>query len=162
MKNKFIKSIAMATAFVCMCAIPAFSQNLVTNGGFEAGNFSGWTQFGDTTSTGVCTDGDPTVDCSGFAPHSGDWMGSFGAVFTQGGVYQTLATSPGTNYLISFYLSNGEHTPNSYSIDFGGVTLVSGNDTGYLHWQFYQFTEMATSSSTTLSFAFYQVLDYYD
>jgi hypothetical protein len=139
-----------------------FAQNLVTNGGFETGDFTGWTQFGDTSFTGVCPDGDPSTACSGYTPHSGAWMGSFGAIHTQGGVTQDLSTIAGATYQISFYLSNGQSPPNSFSVSFDGVTLISGTNVGYLHWQLFQFTQVASSNTAALTFAFYQVPDYYD
>src|SRR5689334_4706308 len=99
-------------AILTLALMPfASGQNLVTNGGFEAGNFTGWTQFGDTSYTGVCPDGDPSTSCSGYTPYDGFWMGSFGAIHTQGGVSQDISTTPGANYLISFYLSNGKDGP---------------------------------------------------
>ncbi len=158
MFTKTLFVFALAFAF----ASAAFAQNLINNGGFETGDFTGWTQFGDTGYTGVCADDDQTTSCSGYKPYDGDWMGSFGAIGSQGGVMQTIATIPGATYQISFYLSNGQDPPNSFAISFDGVTLVSGTNVGYLHWQLFQFTQVATSNTAALSFAFYQVPDYYD
>lgn len=79
-----------------------------------------------------------------------------------GGVTQTLNTIASQSYDISFFLSNGASHPDAFSVSLDGVTLVSGTDVGYLHWQFYQFSQVATSDSTVLSFSFCQVPDYYD
>ena len=55
-----------AAAFVLATFFAGAAQaNLVTNPGFETGDFTGWALSGDTTFTGV----------DGFSPHSG----SFGA-----------------------------------------------------------------------------------
>jgi hypothetical protein len=156
------RRILFAFALTLVCASTAPAQNLITNGGFETGDFTGWTQFGETSFTGVCAAGDPTTSCSGYTPYDGAWMASVGAIHAQGGITQTIATTPGASYLISFYLSNGQSPPNSFSISFDGVTLVSGTDVGYMHWQVYQFTQVASSNTAALSFAFDQVPDYFD
>ncbi len=156
------KKFFFVAVLTCTFGCAAFGQNLITNGGFETGDFTGWTQFGDTSFTGVCADADPTTSCSGYTPYDGDWMASFGPISAQGGITQTITTTPGASYLISFYLSNGQRGPDSLDVTFNGVTLVSGTNVGYLHWQLFQFTQVATSNTAALSFAFYQVPDYYD
>jgi hypothetical protein len=149
-------------ALLFVLSAPMVGQNLVTNGGFETGDFTGWTQTGDTGYSGVCADGSPSVDCSGYKPLSGLFMGSFGPIGSMGGITQNLNTIAGHSYEISFFLSNGAAHPDAFSINFGGVTLVSGTNVGWMKWQFFQFSEVATSDSTPLSFSFYQVPDYYD
>lgn len=155
-KTIFVIILTFASGPAALC------QNLITNGGFETGDFTGWTQFGDTSFTGVCPADSPSQDCSGYTPFDGNFMASFGAVNSQGGVTQTISTTPGATYLVSFFLSNGADSPNSFDISFDGVTLASGTDVGFMHWQPFQFTQVATSDSATLSFAFYQVPDYFD
>lgn len=73
-----LKSRFLFLALIVALTSPVLAQNLVTNGGGETGDFTGWTQFGDTSFSGVCADGSPSVDCSGYAPHTGPFMGSFG------------------------------------------------------------------------------------
>ena len=65
------------------------SANLIVNGGFETGNFSGWTQTGNTLNDGV------TGTFQGVAPASGSYQAYFGAVNSQGGIEQTIATTVG-------------------------------------------------------------------
>lgn len=77
--------------------------NLVSNCGFETGDFTGWTQFGDTTFDGVLT-GDTYV-IPNVSPNSGLYMANFGST-TNSGISQSISTTPGTLYDISFYLEN--------------------------------------------------------
>lgn len=84
-------------------------QSLVQNGGFETGDFDGWTLIGNTTGTdtggpiiynGVQT----TVDNSAVV-HSGS-AGAFLGDTSLATLSQKLVTTPGQYYLISFYLNN--------------------------------------------------------
>jgi len=68
------------------------------NGGFETGNFNGWTRSGDTLHT--CVDNDQTFSCAGIPPHSPSWAADLGtgSPFAFGYLTQTLATTPGASY----------------------------------------------------------------
>ena len=99
-------------------ATPSAAQELVTNGGFETGNFSGFTQTGNITFNGVGA-GTGT---------SGSFGAFFGAVGSTGGITQSLATSAGQSYLIGFDLANDGGTPNFYDVLFGGVSLFSATN----------------------------------
>jgi hypothetical protein len=144
----------MAGAAIVLAAstagMAANAAELVTNGSFETGNFSGWTQFGDTSFTGV-------GGCVGSAcPTDGVDLAYFGSVNDVGGISQTLATGAGL-YNISFDLSNDQGA--SFTADFGGVTLlVNPPQEGTTH---YSFTDIAVSGSPTLTFSFQDVPSYY-
>jgi hypothetical protein len=84
--------------------------DLVTNGGFETGDFTGWTQFGDTGFTGVT--GAPVA-------HTGNFGAFFGPLGS-GGIFQTLATTPGGTYSVSFYIEDDGTPPNSFSFNWDG------------------------------------------
>ncbi|HUC84231.1 MAG TPA: protease pro-enzyme activation domain-containing protein, partial [Candidatus Acidoferrales bacterium] len=81
-------------------------QNIVQNGGFETGDFSDWTLVGDTiTVRSVCNIVATDADYPGLV-HSG----TYGAFLGQSGypatLSQALTTTPGQNYLVSFWLDN--------------------------------------------------------
>ena len=133
-------------------ALAAPAQAQVTNGGFETGDFTGWTQSGNTDFTGV----------DSIAPHSGDYAAYFGNAGSTGSISQTLTTTPGQDYTISFWLMNEEGEPNSFEAAFGDavlMTLTDAPDSGYI---FYSFTETASSASTLLSFTFQQDVTFWD
>ena len=143
---KFLTScFALALGLLGTCANAAF----VSNGGFETGDFTGWTPVGDPNFMGVDT----------FQPQSGTFAAFFGNVGTPGSISQTLTTSANQFYTLDFWLmsevdANGFSAPNSFDVSWGGVTVTSLSDapaTGYLQ---YTFTLQATSASTALSFSF--------
>jgi hypothetical protein len=121
---------------------------LVTNGGFETGNFSGWTQFGNTGATGVTS-----TNFFGTYIHSGTYGGAFGAVGSPGGIFQTLSTTAGQTYLVSFWMSIDSGVPNSMTFNWNGgadeLSLTNAAAQGMTH---YTYLLTATGATTDLRF----------
>lgn len=124
-------------------ASPAAAQ-LVTNGSFETGNFSGW-----TTSNLNATSVQPS-GFDGYVPQDGSYFAALGNVGSDGIISQTVSTTAGANYVLSYYLaSNG--TSSDFSVDWNG-TLIPGSavfspDSGGSYIP-YQFLVTGTGSDT--------------
>jgi hypothetical protein len=118
--------------------------NLVTNGSFETGDFTGWTLSGNTGFTGVeCPGARPDGSCDAF----------LGPVGSDGTLSQTITTTP-SSYNVDFYFKPDGGTASDFSASFGGVpllTLVNPAASAYTH---YSFLATASSSAALLSFSF--------
>ena len=143
----YLSSMVLALA---LAAGPA-RANLVTNGGFETGDFTGWTLTG--SGGGVAIDNT--------AAHSGSYDAAFS--LTSGGttasLTQSIATTAGQSYSLSFWLFDQAAVPgnDTMTVTFGGFTdalLWSGlNATSYANVQLTVPGSDITGTSTNLAFA---------
>jgi hypothetical protein len=126
-------------------------QSLVQNGGFETGDFTGWTQSGNTAYTSV------TSGNSAFV-HSGTYGAALGPSGSLGYLSQTLPTFAGQNYLLSLWLDNPNNsygaTPNQFLVQWNGTTIFSETNMPFTTWTNLQFIVTATGSSTVLQLGF--------
>jgi hypothetical protein len=124
----------------------AGGANRIINGGFETGNFMGWTQSGNTGATGVDTG---TV-------HSGMYAAFLGPVGSEGFLSQTFTTTPGATYTLDYWLQHDGGSPSSFralidGVDIPGSVLSNPGAFGYTE---YTFTFTATGPTTELKFGF--------
>ena len=148
--------LALALAFSGTC-----SAGLITNGGFETGDFTGWT---------ITQPGYGAI----FVSSAAAYQGSYGVEIYRpvawgvvGGITQTVATVPGQTYILSYwmrmdtellfeaiwgpqpctYATQGQN-PDCAVVP-GSYLLYSNNP----NWTFYTFTVTATSTLTDLTLA---------
>jgi PEP-CTERM motif-containing protein len=147
------KKILFIIAVLASAALSARAQNLVTNPGFETGDFSGWTQFGDTSFT----------DVQSFNVHSGSFAAEFGPTASDGGITQNIATTPGITYTVDFWLDNRDTSgTNHMSASFAGVTVLTLTSAPAFTYTEYTFSVLATTSSSLLQFSFYNPPSWWD
>ncbi len=129
------------------CATPG---NLVTNCGFESGDFTGWTVVDASGFTLVMPTGFHEYNAS-----SGNFFAALGAVGADGSVSQTLSTVAGETYDFTFFLAGDGEAPNDFSAFFGSDLVYAATDLGTadtFDLTPFSFDVTATSSSTTITF----------
>jgi hypothetical protein len=152
MSNKYIIVLTVLLA----ASVPfAHGADIVTNPGFETGDLSGWTLSGADSSpqdNGIYYGVDATDAYSGAF---GAYFGPIGGVLT---LQQTLSTSPGSGYSLTFWLSQSVNTPpgyvNSFSVVFAGTTLYSQTNLPASSFSESTFDVTASSNSSLLAFNF--------
>src|SRR5665213_1991960 len=124
-------------------------QPLVQNGGFETGDFTGWTLNGDGYNANY-------VDGSGtfVTAHSGTYCALLGEPGVLAYLSQTITTTAGQKYLISLWLNNpltgSSRNPNEFSVAWNGSTLYDKKTLAQSGWTQLQFVVTVTGSGTAL------------
>lgn len=123
-------------------------QNIVSNGGFETGNFRGWTLAADTTLV---------TNRTGYV-HSGTRSALLGQENMLGYLSQILPTRAGQTYQLALWLANpkttGNSSPNEFSVLWEGNTIYDRVDIPFTNWMNLQFTVTATANGSHLQFGF--------
>ena len=167
MKRSSIVSAALAFVASISMAGSAFAFSGVSNGSFEAGTFTA-NPF-DTLPAGSTALTDWTIDSGSI-----DWVGSYWQAADgsrsidlngneTGAISQTLTTTIGNTYVVTFSLSgNPDGPPTAKMLTVGATgaptapytfdTAAAGNTLANMKWVEQTYSFLATSSSTVLSF----------
>lgn len=132
-------------------------EELVQDGGFEAGDFCYWTVSGDSS-----VQSDNLVDngtYTSYSPLAGNYFAAFGQVSDLAYLAQSLPTRPGQFYLLSFWLQNElGATPNEFLIQWNNAAatnvIFNQRNMGAFAWSNMQFIVQASTNTTILRFGF--------
>jgi len=128
-------------------------SGLVLNGDFETGDFTDWTLSGDSGNISSDTLVDNGFQ-SGFTPYSENYEALLGTSGSLGYLSQTLSTTAGATYLLSFWLNNVLNDPNVFIVSWNGNTLLDTTNLEVNNWTNLQFMATAAGTSTVLQFGF--------
>ncbi len=155
-----------SVALLLLGAAGTLSADIVVNGGFETGNFTGWTLNGNIDDGG----GMPAVFVTGAFVNSGDYAADLGAVTNNTLLDQTLSVTPLTSYKITFFVSQGfdpdptNEVTNFFSASFGGVTGLTLTDAPAFDYEMFSFyaTTGVSQTSALLEFKTHNDVDFYN
>jgi PEP-CTERM motif len=129
---------------VMSLAVGAQATNYIVNGGFETGDYTGWTNAGCTPYF-VSTAG-----FDGWSPNSGTYFSSEGGVGCDHTMSQTFADTAGQSLTIAFWYGSDGGITNDLNVYWNGTniySLVNEGDTRP-NYNLYSFLVTATGSDT--------------
>ena len=157
---KIVARMAAIVGFAALAASPAFAvpaAPTLVNGGFELGDFTGWTQFGDPSFTGV-----QNGPC--FCVAQGTFSAFFGdsgdpTLGGPGGIRQNVTgLAVGDYYTVRFSVMTDfdASNPGTFLASLGSQNLLAGGfvQNSFPTFQTFSVIHRALSSTETLSFTF--------
>ena len=127
---------------------PPSGSNLVANGNFATGNFTDWTLGGNDSNASS-----PQIFIDTNAEGGSTYAAGMGSMGADGTLSQTIATTAGQTYTLSFWLQNEGSGGNDFAAIWNGQTLLSLTNAAQSGYTEYTYTVTATGSTTTLEFS---------
>ena len=140
-----------SVAVLLFLACGAAHAGLIVNGGFETGNFTGWTVTGAGFNCGSPS------GISNNTPHSGTYSACFGNPSALTFISQALATTPGQQYAVTFWYAQqpSNQTPsNEVRVSWDGLIVADVSNVPVRTWTYAGFYATASGTSTQLQFGF--------
>ena len=131
-------------------------QNLIVNGSFETGDFSGWTLSGNVAPLSY----GPQAFIVNSAM-SGDYAAGFGPVGSDGKLSQDIQTTAGQHYTLSFWLANASGGPDDFAVKWNGQTLLAMVNKSAQGYTEYKFDVVGAAGTSHLEFDFRQDPSYW-
>ena len=149
MIQRFHKSLfIVALAAAALIAVPQLrAVPIVTNGGFETGDLTGWAFTGAASGSDFFVGNDDGV-------HSGSFAACFGAVSSDYDVIaQTLPTTAGIDYTLTFWLQQDGGGSADFQVLWNGVLVQDFPESGsFIGYTMEQFVVLGAGNDT-LAFA---------
>ncbi len=148
-----VRTLAAVTAILVL-SLARRADAQVVNGGFETGDFTGWT-VNDTT--GPLGTGFTNVNSfpDTIISHSGNYHANLGAEGGFGTLSQNVATVAGDNYQLTFWMANDSSAlTEEFNAFWNGNEILNLVQQPIQNYTQYSFTVSATSSSTPLEFQY--------
>ncbi len=144
-----MRTLLLFAALTLPAASSALASPVIVNGDFESGDFTGWTQSGNTGYTYVGQGSNGTQEAI------------FGPVGSDGYLSQTFSDVAGQNYDLDFDLFSPGNGPSDFSASLDGTSLLGYTGLVPTLNQTYDFSFTGTGSDT-LQFGFRQDPSYLD
>ena len=129
-------------ATIALGSTPLVAQNKLVNGGFETGDFSGWTIGGNPNG----------ITVQNGCQHAGSNCAELGSVGSNGSLSQTFTDTPGQVFTVSYWLLNNGGTPSDFQVFFNGATLYDQSNPAAFPYTQFVFNVTGTGSDQ-LTFA---------
>jgi hypothetical protein len=143
------KSVLILAAVIgCSLMTQSACADMLTNGGFESGNLTGWIYTEAQSKS-------PFYITGMFGTHSGICAADFGAVGSSvDSISQTVQTDVGANYVLDFWLrQDGNGNDNSFTASWNGVPLLSLTNADTFGWTEFKYEFVGAATTSTLTFS---------
>jgi hypothetical protein len=144
----------MACAALAVVGVRAHAANLIVNGGFETGDFTGW-------NTQPAASG--SLFFVGGSPHTGSFSAQFGATSAQPDeIWQSFPTAAGLRLKVSMWVLNGGTGGDYLTVQWNGQYLYVSSPVAIPQaaWTRLSFDVLAVSNTSELRIAAYDAPSY--